>query len=158
LRSSAGLDHGAAFLGAENDIFMPKDKIAPFSPDDAGMEAAIAEAKASIGKFIDAFCRPTARQRSFLVKVVFDEGDQREHIWVADLNFSGNKPSGVIANEPRLPGLKFMQRVEFEPSYISDWMYVDDGYLVGGYTTRVIRDRMSPEARSQFDANIPYRF
>ena len=33
-----------------------------------------------------------------------------------------------------------MQRVEFQPSYISDWMYIENGYLVGGYTTRVIRD------------------
>ncbi len=46
--------------------------------------------------------------------------------------FSGSKPSGVVAIEPKLPSLKFMQRVGFEPSHVSDWMYVEDGYLVGG--------------------------
>jgi uncharacterized protein YegJ (DUF2314 family) len=51
-----------------------------------------------------------------------------------------------------------MQRVDFEPSYISDWMYIEDGYLVGGYTTRVIRDRMTPKERTAYDAQAPYKF
>jgi uncharacterized protein YegJ (DUF2314 family) len=100
----------------------------------------------------------TRHQKSFLVKVVFDEGEQREHIWVADLGLAGDKLRGVIANEPNLPSLKFMEKVEFEPRYISDWMYIEDGYLVGGYTTRVIRDRMTPEERAAHDAQAPYKF
>lgn len=137
---------------------MPSDNIVSFSSEDAEMQAAIREAKTSFRQFIEAFCQPTERQKSFLVKVVFDEGDNREHIWLADLDFHGSKPSGVVAVEPNLPSLRFMQRVEFEPSYISDWMYVDDGYLVGGYTTRVIRKRMSPEQRQAHDAQAPYKF
>jgi uncharacterized protein YegJ (DUF2314 family) len=137
---------------------MSDDKTVPFSSEDEQMEAAIGEAKASFKKFIEAFCHPTERQKSFLVKVVFDEGEQREHIWLADLDLRGEKPSGVVANEPNLPSLKFMQRVEFEPLYISDWMYIEDGCLVGGYTTRVIRDRMTPDERREHDAQAPYKF
>ncbi len=137
---------------------MPDDKTLPFSSEDAQMESAILEAKSSIGQFFAAFTKPTSRQKSFLLKVVFDEGEQREHIWVADLGLAGDKLRGVIANEPNLPSLKFMQKVEFEPRYISDWMYIEDGHLVGGYTTRVIRDRMTPEARAEHDASAPYKF
>jgi len=122
------------------------------------MDAAIREAKATFEQFVEAFCHPTDRQKSFLVKVVFNEGEQIEHIWLADLELSGEKPSGVVANEPKLQGLRFMQRVEFEPVYISDWMYIEDGYLVGGYTTRVIRDRMTPEERRAYEAQAPYKF
>jgi uncharacterized protein YegJ (DUF2314 family) len=138
--------------------FMSDDETVPFSSDDAQMDAAISEAKASIRNFFEAFFHPKEGQRGFLVKVVFDEDDRREHIWMADLNFHGEKPTGVIANEPGLPSLKFMQRVAFEASYISDWMYIEDGYLVGGYTTRVIRDRMSAEERKRHDAQAPYKF
>ncbi len=137
---------------------MTDDKTVPFSSDDVQTEAAIGEAKASIRKIFEALFHPKEGQNSFLVKVVFDEGDKREHIWLADLDFLGKKPTGVIANEPNLPSLKFMQRVEFEPSYISDWMYIEDGYLVGGYTTQVIRDRMTPEERKEYDAQAPYKF
>jgi uncharacterized protein YegJ (DUF2314 family) len=137
---------------------MPGDKTVPFSSEDADMEAAIRQAKSNFRHFIEAFSHPTEQQKSFLVKVVFDERDQREHIWLADLDFRGERPSGVVANEPNLPSLKFMQRVEFEPSYISDWMFIEDGYLVGGYTTRVIRSRMTPEERREHDARAPYKF
>ncbi|MBX3420466.1 MAG: DUF2314 domain-containing protein [Pirellulaceae bacterium] len=122
------------------------------------MEAAIDDAKSTIKQFFDAYCSPTEQQTGFLLKVVFDEGDQREHIWLADLDFSGELPSGVVANEPDLPSLTFMQRVEFDPSYISDWMYVDGGRLVGAYTTRLIRDRMTPKERAELDARSPYTF
>ena len=137
---------------------MSDDKTVPFSSDDEQMGAAIRAAKASFKKFIDAYCRPTERQKNFLVKVMFVEGEQQEHIWLADLDLRSEKPTGVVGNEPNLPGLKFMQRVEFDPLYISDWMYIEDGYLVGGYTTRVIRDRMTPDERREHDAQAPYKF
>ena len=142
-------------LSAEH---MSRDRIVSVSPEDVEMEAAIREAKASFRQFIEAYYHPTEHQTSFLVKVVFDEGEQREHIWLADLDFSGEKPNGVVANEPNLPGLTFMQRVEFEPSYISDWMYIENGYLVGGYTTRIIRGRMMSVEREEHDAQAPYKF
>ena len=122
------------------------------------MDAAILEAKDTIRQFFEAFFEPTKQQKSFLLKVVFDDAGQREHIWLADLDFGGERPSGVVANEPTTPNVKFMQRIEFEPSYISDWMYVDNGVLVGGYTTRVIRERMTPEERKEYDARAPYKF
>jgi uncharacterized protein YegJ (DUF2314 family) len=137
---------------------MSDEKTVQFSSEDEQMAAAIRKAKDTLRQFFEAFIEPTEKQHSFLVKVVFDEGEQREHIWLADLDFRGAMPSGVIANEPNLPGLKFMQRVEFEPSYISDWMYVEDGYLVGGHTTRVIREGMTPEERKKHDAGSPYKF
>jgi len=40
---------------------------------------------------------------------------------------------------------------------ISDWLYLEDDLLVGGFTLRVIRDRMSPVERMQFDASVPFR-
>ena len=137
---------------------MTNNKIPEFSSDDAEMEAAITNAKETFGEFLKAFFRPTEKQESFLVKVVFIEGEQSEHIWIADLAFSGQTPRGVIANEPAIPNLKFMQKVEFHPSQITDWMYIEDGYLVGGFTTKIIRERMNPSERNAFDTSAPYKF
>ncbi|MEI9865469.1 MAG: DUF2314 domain-containing protein [Limisphaerales bacterium] len=77
---------------------------------------------------------------------------------MADLTFSGQTPCGVVANEPAIPNLKFMQKVEFHPSQITDWMYIEDGYLVGGFTTKLIRERMHSSKRRAFDASTPYKF
>lgn len=137
---------------------MPSDEVVGFASDDVEMEAAICAAKASIGQFFEAYFNPSRTQTSFLVKAVFDDGESMEHIWIADLDFSGERVRGVVANEPHLPTLKFMQPVEFDPPQITDWMYVDDGYLVGGYTTQVIRNRMTPDERREHDASAPFKF
>ena len=128
----------------------------PVAPDDLEMEAAITAAKESFRQFLDAFLEPAPGQMSFLVKVAFIKGEEVEHIWVADLNFNRKTPRGVIANEPALRGFRFKQHVKFSPSQITDWMYIENGRLVGGYTIRLLRDRMSPEERKAFDDAAPY--
>jgi uncharacterized protein YegJ (DUF2314 family) len=40
---------------------------------------------------------------------------------------------------------------------LSDWMYLEDNRLVGGYTLRVLRDSVSPEARARMDSQLPFR-
>ena len=137
---------------------MAADEIKGIRPDDAEMLAAINKARGTLREFFDALVQPQLGRESFLLKVAFRRGDDVEHIWLADLDFSGPEPRGVVANEPRIPGLRFMQQVPFAPADITDWMYLDGGRLVGGYTTRLIRDRMSPEERKEFDASAPYKF
>jgi uncharacterized protein YegJ (DUF2314 family) len=136
---------------------MPLDETTPFASDDPEMQAEIMAAKQSLSQFVKAFMRPSKEQRAFLIKAVFVEGEQVEHIWLADLCFAGGIPRGVVANEPALPSMRFKQSVEIEASQITDWMFVENGYLVGGYTTRLIRQRMTPEQRKDFDANAPYK-
>jgi uncharacterized protein YegJ (DUF2314 family) len=137
---------------------MLRDIVRRFSSEDVEMEAAIWKAKQTFGQFLEAFLKPQQGQTAFLVKVAFVDDDQGEHVWVADLDFSGERIKGVVANEPKLRNLRFMGAVEFEPAQITDWMYVQDGYLVGGYTTRLICKRMSPKERAAFDAATPYKF
>jgi uncharacterized protein YegJ (DUF2314 family) len=139
-------------------LLMPSESTVPFSSEDPGMEAAIIAAKQSLGIFLKAFARPTKNQRGFLIKFAYIAGGQNEHIWLADLKLTGKPLRGVVANEPISPGIKFMQPVDFEPAQITDWMFIEDGYLVGGYTTRLIRERMTPDARRTLDASAPYKF
>ena len=134
------------------------DNVVGVPSDDPQMVAAINKARGSLHQFFDALAHPKPNQKSFLLKVAFRHGDEVEHIWVADLNLSGKKPQGVIADEPRMKGLRFMQQVSFDPADITDWMYIEDGKLVGGYTTQLLRQRMSSEERKQLDASVPYKF
>jgi uncharacterized protein YegJ (DUF2314 family) len=126
--------------------------------DDLQMIAAIKKARSTLQQFFKALAHPKLSQNSFLVRVAFLEGEEVEHIWIADLDLSGKTPQGVIAEKPGIVRLRFMQWVSFDPDDITDWMYIEDGRLVGGYTTRLLRERMSPEERRQLDASAPYRF
>lgn len=133
------------------------DPIIPFESQDSGMNQAIEQARRTLPKFLDAFSHPTGDQASFLLKVRFQSGGENEHIWLADLDLSKSRLQGTIANEPKLRGLAFMQRVTFRMSDVSDWMYVQSGYLVGGYTTRLIRSRLSAQERAAMDSETPFK-
>jgi uncharacterized protein YegJ (DUF2314 family) len=145
-------------FAAEHGVGPDMSKIVSFKADDARMQFAIDQAKASLRTFFDAFVSPKDNQKSFLLKVYFEVEGEGEHIWLADIDASVMPLTGTIANEPSLPGMTFMNRAFFHPSQITDWMYVEDGYLVGGYTTQVIRAAMSPEERAEYESHAPYKF
>jgi uncharacterized protein YegJ (DUF2314 family) len=48
------------------------------------------------------------------------------------------------------------QKVSVEPAKISDWMFVEDRKLVGGYTIRVLRDSVPASERAEFDKSVPF--
>ena len=135
---------------------MDADSVVSVRADDPEMKAAIDAARQSVGQFIEAFSNPKPGQRSFLVKIAFPNGTAEEHLWIADLDFHGRTPTGVIADTPTRSDLKYMQRVNIDISHLSDWMYVENGKLVGGFTTRLLRKRMTSSQRKEMDASCGY--
>jgi uncharacterized protein YegJ (DUF2314 family) len=135
------------------------DSVIKVADGDAEMNAAISNAKATLTSFITTLHAPQSNQNYFLIKGKFASGDSYEHIWVADISFDGSNFCGVVANEPeKSSGLSFKQKVEVATTNVTDWMYVQDGKLVGGFTSRVLRSRMTEKERQDEDSSIPYRF
>jgi uncharacterized protein YegJ (DUF2314 family) len=120
------------------------DKIVKVNSEVAEMLSAIDQARKSLRQFLEAFFAPKPNQKHFLVKVCFEEQDEREHIWLADLDLSSSPPTGVVANEPKIRNIAFMQRVPIDFGLLSDWMYYEDDCLVGGFTTKVLRPSARP--------------
>lgn len=115
-----------------------QDRVVQVEGTNREMSDAIDQARASIGEFFRALEHPAPGQNSFLIKARFEDGGAKEHVWLADLDFSTRPATGVVANEPSLKTLTYLERVAFLPDQISDWMYLDGGRLVGGFTTRVL--------------------
>jgi uncharacterized protein YegJ (DUF2314 family) len=125
--------------------------------DDARMNAAIARARSTVEDFIAAFTNAGARQRSFAVKVAVIDGTHVEHFWMDVESFSNGQFTGRLANEPLdVHNVRLGDRIVVDKERISDWMYVDRGRLVGGYTIRVLRARLGDAERQAFDASLPF--
>ncbi len=123
---------------------------------DTELRTATNQGRASIRTFLDAFTRPTANQGSFRVKIAFVRENTIEHFWLGHLDLSGTNPTGVIVSTAQQRDPKFDQRVEFNPSHLSDWMYIEDGKLVGGFTTRILHRRMTAGEKPKLDAELAY--
>jgi uncharacterized protein YegJ (DUF2314 family) len=131
-----------------------------FSPEDSEMNSAIQEASRTLDVFIDNLQSPKPTQRDFSIKARFaydaDEGHY-EHIWIDNVAYVGGKFRGRIANDPLyVERLKLGDAVAIDRSDVTDWMFVDNGKLVGGYTLRVMRGRLSPKEREEFDASLGF--
>jgi len=48
------------------------------------------------------------------------------------------------------------EKIRVDEEDIVDWMIVEDGKLVGGYTIRLAVERMSPEERERFLETLDY--
>jgi uncharacterized protein YegJ (DUF2314 family) len=122
------------------------------------MHRAAQEARKTVGKFITALAHPAPGQEDFEVKKPFIEGNQVEYIWLSDVRLVGNRFQGRVDNQPRkIAGPKLGQIVLVKPNEISDWLYIDNGKLVGGYTVRVHYNELSPQQKQEFDRTADFK-
>jgi uncharacterized protein YegJ (DUF2314 family) len=119
------------------------DPVTEVEFDDKDMNAAIDDARASLAEFVERLKNPKPTDESFSVKKKISDGKEVEHLWVTDVSYSDGKFTGVINEDPQsVRNVKFGQKVTVEETEILDWMYLDDGELVGNFTLRVLLKRM----------------
>ena len=127
--------------------------------DDKEMNAAIRTAQATLDDFIKQITAPNPNQTYFSVKARFEDGKNIEHIWIKVAVFINGVFKGKIGNEPLdLSTVKLGEPVTITRERVSDWMIVENGILKGGYTIRVLRNRMPIDERKTFDAELHFRF
>ncbi len=112
---------------------------APQKDQDAALSAAILQARASIRKFFAAHRLPRHNQTDFRIQAVFNSGEEREYLWLTELDFRTRPATGVVSEKPRTKAVRYRQRVPFLPDQMTDWMFHEDGRPVGGFTTRVLQ-------------------
>jgi uncharacterized protein YegJ (DUF2314 family) len=117
---------------------------------DPEMDKAIANAPTTVQKFIDALKSPQPNQKSFAIKKGFKQGAMTEYMWLTDVTYDGTNFRGVLNNDPvDVKNVKIGDALNVSPQEISDWMYVENGKLVGGYTLRVLFNRESPAGKKK---------
>jgi uncharacterized protein YegJ (DUF2314 family) len=135
------------------------DPIAMVDSSDKEMNGAIDQARKSVQQFITALQSPKTGQSDFSIKKRFDQGDSGEHIWLTDVTFDGKDFHGKVGNDPEIvKNIKFGDDATVGKDEISDWMFIQDGKLEGGYTLRVLYSRMSSEEKSNFLQQVPFTF
>lgn len=111
------------------------------------MNAAIAQARATLDDFLKLAKKPPKGADGFKLKVMVVDGDSTEHLWVTPFRQERKGFSGVIVNEPELvSSVKYGEKYAFTRDQISDWGYSLDGKQKGSYTVCVLFKNMPPEA------------
>ena len=126
--------------------------------EDPGWKAAVDSARSNVDEFIGTLAHRTPQQSEF--KLLWLAEDQRvgELLWVSQLRYEGSTFVGAVEEKPKVvKGVQVGQPVVINKDDIIDWMFMDGDELVGGYTLRYKRSRMSDEDRAEVDSRIHFR-
>lgn len=112
------------------------------STSDTKMNAAIAEARRTLPKFLTLLADPPPGTGEYTFKYPLGGW---EHIWVDHVERHGDRLTGTLANVPEQEGYRQGQRVTVPLKEVSDWAYRDaSGVMQGHRTTRVLLPRLDP--------------
>lgn len=130
--------------------------------EDEEMNLIIEDSRKTTGEFLKELNNPNTTAVDFGIKYPFDTdlGSKCsvEHIWLSDIYKNNNKYYGIVVNNPiYIKGLKFGDKVEFDINKISDWKYVDNGFLVGGKSIIYFYDHMSKEEKENFEKEAGFK-
>ena len=135
----------AAPAGEREAMMADREDMVTVEASDARMNAAIAEAKATLPDFLAAYRSGRFDKASFVIKYPLGGW---EHIWVEIASIDKDGVNGRLSNVPAQPEFKLGQAVYVPLTDVSDWAYRDEkGVMVGHRTTRVILPQMDADMR-----------
>jgi uncharacterized protein YegJ (DUF2314 family) len=115
--------------------------------DDPKMKAAVQEARKSWTQFEKAFTKRAANTESFNVKFPFPAKDRQEFMWVEVTSIKDNMVIGKLGNDPVwATNLKIGDEVTMRISELADWMYLQDGEMVGGFSVKVLLEKSKSQS------------
>jgi uncharacterized protein YegJ (DUF2314 family) len=117
------------------------------------IDKSISDARAHLSYFWDHHLHPQPGDRTFTLKVAFPvtKGGQqgREHIWVTYPVRKGAALTGRLDNDPDMMPGKSGDTVSFTEDMVTDWGFVQNGKMVGFYSTRVMLEDAPPAEAAQ---------
>ena len=138
------------------------DSVVNVKSEDAEMNLIIEKARQSVNDFLKELNNPNTTGTDFSVKYPFDTDigskSSKEHIWLVDIKKNNDKYYGTVSNDPfYIKNMKIGDEVEFRIDEISDWKYVEDGFLVGGKSIVYFYNQMSKTEKKDFEKEAGFK-
>lgn len=127
--------------------------------DDIEMNTARAKARETLPGFYKLISTNDSVRSTAAIKLKFkyihDGEEGGEHIWLYDLHFVHDSLFGIVGNEPLYTTeVKLNQEIYIDTNNTSDWFYISNGKMVGGYTLRVDYHKMSNTDKKKLEASM----
>jgi len=126
------------------------------SNDNDRMNWAMEKAKLTLHYFEACLAHPKKDQHYFSIKARIEDDGKIEHIWLMEPSFdTDGNIFGVVGNEPiDVTNVRINEKIGITANEVSDWMIIENGRLIGGYTIRAIRDGISGAELANFDKSL----
>lgn len=129
----------------------------PLLESDIEMESAFTDARNSLDQFIERIQTPHPARTFAAIKTRFFPPDGLpQDIWVDQVTYLDGSFRGNMGDD--IPSLRLYlgDEIMVKAEDVLDWMIIEDGKLIGGYTIRLAYHRMSPEEKQDFLKSLDY--
>ena len=124
---------------------------------DVEMEAAFQQARDTLDSFIQKIGTSHPDRTLVALKVRFVLPDSStQDLWVDGITYQDGSFYGIMGDDTPSLKLSIDDKITIARKDIVDWMIVEDGKLIGGYTIRLAFQRMSPEQKERFLETVHY--
>jgi uncharacterized protein YegJ (DUF2314 family) len=107
--------------------------------------------------FLKEYNNPNSPCSDFSVKLMLPYDGGNEHMWLNGLFYKNEKLFGVLDSDPvQANPVKAGDTIEVKQRQVSDWLYLRNDTLVGGYTIRVLYDKMNEKEKKEFRQEIGF--
>src|SRR6201991_4605678 len=112
---------------------------------DPAMNGAVRKGRDTLPVLRKYLSHPSTDVTSIQLKVRLTQGEENEHVWLADVALQGDGFVGTITNRIEyVSGYKLGERIKVRPGTVSDWMVVTTKGIRGAYSLQVILERERP--------------
>jgi uncharacterized protein YegJ (DUF2314 family) len=126
------------------------------SETDEEMNDAIERARRDVDRFIATLASAPPGLDEPLLKAPLETSHGIEHVWLGSVTYSDGRFDGVLISEPvGSTSVRAGDTMTVPRDALTDWTFVEDGRLVGGYTVRVLFDRSTEEEKAAMREAMP---
>ena len=125
--------------------------------NDSKMNNAILYSRNTFPEFGKVFNSKDSTINGFAIKYPFvkDDNSSNEHIWLSYITFENENYYGIIDNTSEFTKrIKEGEKIQINLDKISDWNYIKNDTIFGGYTIKVVRDALFENEKEAFDASL----
>ncbi|TPN86876.1 YegJ family protein [Aquimarina algicola] len=124
--------------------------------EDERMNWGMEKARLTLHYFQECLQNPKIGQDYFSIKARIEDNGMIEHIWLTDPSFDNEgNIFGVVGNEPiDVQNVSMNQNIGITKEFVSDWMIIEHGRLIGGYTIRAVREGLAGTQLKNFDQSL----
>jgi uncharacterized protein YegJ (DUF2314 family) len=147
------------FIGACDPapVQNPTPTVIPSAKTDAEMKAAFQQARDTLDSFTEKIGTFDPNRTLVALKVRFALPDgSTQDLWVDQIIDQNGSFRGTMGDDLPLLKLSVDDKITIKRDDIVDWMIVEDGKLIGGYTIRLAFQRMTPEEKQRFLETVNY--
>lgn len=123
-----------------------RDEIVRVPDNDADMKAAFQKARSTLEDFLSIAREARPSITNYAVKIPVRGNGSTEYFWISRFTESNGRLVGRIDNNPRMvDNVKIGQLISFKKTDVVDWLYRENGKMIGNYTGCVLIKHEPPE-------------